>query len=133
LGRLGWGMVYDLTIAGAALIMLARGPQSGVLRSGLWIVPPTLLAVCAVSTAVSALAWFDAYLPLVASPPAPAAYLAKPRRDGARFVSWLLLMVLLGAVEFGRTELRRRAFSPPVMLRGTSCSGAQRRLKPTFR
>jgi hypothetical protein len=111
LWRLGLGMTYDLSICALAVVSLVRGPQSGVLLLGLWLIPPTLLAVSVLSAIVAALAWLEGYRWLSVDIPPPAAPLANPQRDWPRLVSWLLLFVLLLATELAEPALRGAGLS----------------------
>jgi hypothetical protein len=106
LWRLGEGLVYDLSIGALTIVALVRGPQSGVLLLGQSLVPPTLLAACAISALVSMLACRDGYDRFFVDVPPPGAPFAKPRHDWMRLICWLLLLLVLWAVEFGEPELR---------------------------
>ena len=50
-------LLCDLSVAVGAGMTLAEGHQNGVLRVGLWLVPPSLLAASAASAVASLLAW----------------------------------------------------------------------------
>lgn len=56
LWRLARGLAADLAVGILAVIVLIRGPESGMFQAGLWLLPPALFTVAAVSLVVSALA-----------------------------------------------------------------------------
>ena len=85
LWQLGHGAACDILIGlFAALLGLLSGPESSLLRSGLWIVAPVLLSVCVVSALVTGLALRDGALRFWSDvPPANAPY-GRARQIGIR-------------------------------------------------
>ncbi len=61
LWRFGRGLVSDLAIVLLAGMLFANGPETSVLRSGLWIVLPTLLAASLASAGVTGSALLVSY------------------------------------------------------------------------
>ena len=56
LPRLGRGLVADIAVCVFAVMLFVRGPESGMFRAGLWLLPPLLLTAAATSAVVGALA-----------------------------------------------------------------------------
>jgi hypothetical protein len=102
--RLGRGLAYDLTICGLMVVTLVRGHESGLLRLGLWMIPPTLLTTSAVSAAVTLLAWLDGNHRFSVDLPPPSTSAWAPRHDWARSLSWLVLAVVLLIFEFSSAQ-----------------------------
>jgi len=112
LWHLGQGLACDLASCLLIVAILIRGHEGGVLGLGLWMIPPTLLAISAVSAAITSLAWLDGYRRLFSDIPPPTAPLPTPRRDWMRPLSWLVLLMALLVVEFGVPELPRAQREP---------------------
>jgi len=98
LGRLGRGLACDLILGCASGAALASGHTATLFRAGLWIVPPTLLAVCAASALVEVLALRDQRSPLASSRPPASARLPLDRSELLRLIFAVLLAVLLFAL-----------------------------------
>lgn len=87
-GRLGLHAVLDLAIAAFTVVVIFQGHESAVASSGLWAVPPALLAVSLPSAVVLGRAAFGNQPPGFPSP--------RERFDWLRFVISAALLVLLG-------------------------------------
>jgi hypothetical protein len=102
LWQLGHGALCDGLIATLAIVGVLRGPETGLLRSGLWLVAPVLLTASAVSLVVTALALRDGLQRFWTDvPPANAPY-GKPRGIGIRSLGAAVLffsLILLDSTE----------------------------------
>ena len=99
LRELGRGLVSDLVVVAFAVLLYIRAPETSVLRAGMWIVPPVLLAASAASVLVGCLAFWNGVRRNLPSTPPAAATHGKPLRGLLHSVVTLLLLVALIALE----------------------------------
>jgi hypothetical protein len=84
LWQLGHGVLCDGLIGIVGLLGILGGPESSLMRSGLWIVAPVLLAACVVSVLVTALALRDGMRRFWSDAPPENAPYGKARQIGIR-------------------------------------------------
>jgi hypothetical protein len=111
--RLLMNAVSDFLVWAIAAMTLFKGPESRMLLAGLWIVPPTLMAVAAASIVVLSLAMIRIW-PEVRQ--GRAAGKAPPKaRDRWRTVIVLALFVSLGMLSAQPLPRRpKRSAAPPL-------------------
>ena len=99
LSRLVAALVADLVVALMALILFWQGPESNLLRAGLWIVLPALLATILAATPVNGLAIRSALRhyrrDVLPSDDLP----ARSKTSALLTIFTLLLIVMLYAIE----------------------------------
>jgi len=112
LWRLGRGLVADIAVCVFAIMLFARGPESGTFRAGLWLLPPVLLTVAAASAAVCALALRSGLRRLPAQVSSAAAGAGQRRTDLIRALVTIALLAAIVALE--RYEPSTRPWEVPA-------------------
>lgn len=100
--QLGEALQSDLVVGLFAFLSFLAGPEAHLLRAGLWIVSPVLLASSAASAIVIGLALHDSVRRFTTDVPPPDAPYGRPRHGNVRLVCAAALVVSLiatGAVE----------------------------------
>jgi hypothetical protein len=98
LGRLSRGLACDLILGCASGAALASGHTAALFRAGLWIVPPTLLAVCAASALAEVLALRDRRSQLASHQPLATSQLLRNRNELLRLSLAMTLTLFLLAL-----------------------------------
>jgi hypothetical protein len=96
LGERAWIEVFVGLWAG--LIQIG-GPDTNMLRAGLWLVAPVLLAYCAASLVVTSWALVDGMRRFTTDVPPPEAPYGKPRHAILQTILGILLLVSLVSIE----------------------------------
>lgn len=118
--QLGQAVWCDLLIGCLAALNYLGGPETNMLRAGLWIVTPVLLVFGAASVLATSWALVDGVRRFTTDvPPAESPY-GKPRGDIVRSIFAILLLVLLVAIELAEPHVKPwevpvgEQSSPPV-------------------
>ena len=98
LWSLGRWLVCDVMIGLLAGIAIAKGHDAHVIKAGLWLLPPTLLAVSAASALAALIALRDGAGRFFRDIPPANAPITNYRRDVLRFVCFVWLTLLLLAI-----------------------------------
>jgi hypothetical protein len=112
LWQLGEGASVEVLVGLFAAMIQIAGPEMHILRAGLWIVPPVLIAFSASSVIVTAWALVDGMRRFTTDAPPEEAPYGKPRHDVVRAILGILLLVSLVAIE--NIEPQARPWESPA-------------------